>query len=70
MSEPVGRTGVAAEAANTRWQRRYTLVALGFAATFICYIDRVNISVPCVVADQPRSADIGMMATEMLTLTM
>ncbi len=59
MSEPVGRTGVAAEAANTRWQRRYTLVALGFAATFICYIDRVNISVAII----PMSADLGWSAT-------
>jgi MFS transporter, ACS family, solute carrier family 17 (sodium-dependent inorganic phosphate cotransporter), other len=28
-----------------RWQRRYTVVALCFCAVFICYIDRVNISV-------------------------
>lgn len=28
-----------------RWPRRYTVVALGFLAAFVCYIDRVNISV-------------------------
>jgi len=41
------------------WQRRYTLVGLGFAATFICYIDRVNISVAII----PMSAELGWSAT-------
>jgi MFS family permease len=41
------------------WQRRYALVGLGFAATFICYIDRVNISVAII----PMSADLGWSAT-------
>jgi MFS family permease len=41
------------------WQRRYTLVGLGFAATFICYIDRVNISVAII----PMAADLGWNAT-------
>ena len=27
------------------WPRRFTLVGLCFCSTFICYIDRVNISV-------------------------
>ena len=30
------------------WQRRYTVVALTVAAVFICYIDRVNISVAII----------------------
>jgi len=29
----------------TRWPKRHTLVALSFAAVFICYLDRVNISI-------------------------
>jgi ACS family sodium-dependent inorganic phosphate cotransporter len=37
------------------WQRRYTLVGLAFAATFICYIDRVNISVAII----PMAQDLG-----------
>jgi ACS family sodium-dependent inorganic phosphate cotransporter len=41
------------------WQRRYTLVGLGFAATFICYIDRVNISIAII----PMSAELGWSAT-------
>jgi ACS family sodium-dependent inorganic phosphate cotransporter len=32
-------------ARGPRWQRRYTVVGLCFFAVFICYIDRVNISV-------------------------
>jgi len=28
-----------------KWQRRHTLVTMCFAAVFVCYIDRVNISV-------------------------
>ena len=43
----------------TVWQRRYTLVGLGFAATFICYIDRVNISVAII----PMAAQYGWSAT-------
>jgi len=27
------------------WQTRYAVVTMSFAAVFICYIDRVNISV-------------------------
>lgn len=32
-------------AGTKRWPRRYTMVALCFGAVFVCYIDRVNISV-------------------------
>ena len=37
------------------WQRRFTLVGLCFGATFICYIDRVNISVAII----PMAAELG-----------
>src|SRR5690606_38545604 len=33
---------------SARWPARYTVVALSFWAVFICYIDRVNISVAAV----------------------
>ena len=33
---------------TTGWQRRYTLIGLCFLAVFICYIDRVNISVAII----------------------
>ncbi|HSB96361.1 MAG TPA: MFS transporter, partial [Spongiibacteraceae bacterium] len=35
------------------WPKRYTLLALCFLAAFVCYIDRVNISV-AVIAMQER----------------
>src|SRR5678816_3386008 len=59
MDEPVGRTDADAQPSRGPWQRRYALVGLGFAATFICYIDRVNISVAII----PMSADLGWSAT-------
>jgi len=38
---------------QSSWPKRYNVVALCFCATFICYIDRVNISVASIVmADQ------------------
>ena len=37
------------------WPRRHTLVLLAFAALFICYIDRVNISVAII----PMARDMG-----------
>ncbi|MFT4563866.1 MAG: ACS family sodium-dependent inorganic phosphate cotransporter, partial [Gammaproteobacteria bacterium] len=33
---------------DTRWPRRYTLAGLCFFGTFICYIDRVNISLAAI----------------------
>lgn len=36
------------EVAASAWPKRYTLVLLCFAAAFICYIDRVNISVASI----------------------
>jgi ACS family sodium-dependent inorganic phosphate cotransporter len=33
---------------RTNWPKRYTLIALCFCAAFICYIDRVNISVAAI----------------------
>ncbi len=40
--------------AGGAWPRRYTLVLLSFLAVFICYIDRVNISVAII----PMAADL------------
>ena len=37
------------------WPRRYTVVAMSCAAIFICYLDRVNISVAII----PMSEDLG-----------
>ncbi|MGE0624126.1 MAG: ACS family MFS transporter [Pseudomonadales bacterium] len=37
------------------WRTRYTVIAMCFAATFICYIDRVNISVAII----PMANDLG-----------
>src|SRR4029450_9180462 len=53
MSAP--RARAAAGLLSGPWQRRYTLVGLGFAATFVCYIDRVNISVAII----PMAQDLG-----------
>lgn len=41
--------------AASGWQRRYTLVGLCSTATFICYIDRVNISVAII----PMAESLG-----------
>ena len=38
--------------ATRGWQRRYTIVALCVAASFICYIDRVNISVAAITMQE------------------
>lgn len=37
---------------TTRWQKRYELLALCFCAAFICYIDRVNISVAAIAMQE------------------
>ena len=37
------------------WPRRYTLVALSVAAMFVCYMDRVNISIAII----PMAEDLG-----------
>lgn len=37
------------------WQSRYTVIAMCFAATFVCYIDRVNISVTII----PMAEEFG-----------
>jgi len=36
------------QTSGTTWQRRHTVVLLCFLSTFICYIDRVNISVAII----------------------
>jgi ACS family sodium-dependent inorganic phosphate cotransporter len=35
-----------------RWPRRYTVVVLCFLAAFVCYIDRVNISVAIIAMEE------------------
>ena len=42
-------------ATRTLWPPRYTLVALSFLAVFICYMDRVNMSVAII----PMAKDLG-----------
>ncbi|MBT4854452.1 MAG: MFS transporter, partial [Halieaceae bacterium] len=39
----------------THWPKRVHVVGLSFLAVFICYIDRVNISVAII----PMAADLG-----------
>lgn len=48
-------TGSSAATGAARWPERYKLVALSVLAAFICYIDRVNISV-AVIAMQEQYA--------------
>lgn len=43
------------KASTGLWQTRYTVVAMSFAAVFVCYIDRVNIS----VAILPMAEEFG-----------
>ena len=56
MSEAERRPAVAAGAdASGIWKTRYTVIGMCFAATFVCYIDRVNISVAII----PMAEDLG-----------
>jgi ACS family sodium-dependent inorganic phosphate cotransporter len=67
-----------APANGARWPRRYTLVCLCFFGTFICYIDRVNISLAVISMQEQfgwsdtikgyvlSSFFIGYMATQVL----
>lgn len=50
-------TEVRATAADTDsfWKTRYNVIGMCFAATFVCYIDRVNISVAII----PMAKDLG-----------
>lgn len=41
-----------AGSATRGWQRRYTVIALCVAASFVCYIDRVNISVAAITMQE------------------
>ncbi len=47
-----GRPAVVRNAEAGRWPRRYTMVGLCFCAVFICYIDRVNISVAALAMQE------------------
>jgi ACS family sodium-dependent inorganic phosphate cotransporter len=48
MAAPEARDEPERRPGEPRWPRRYTLVALAFAAVFVCYVDRVNISVAII----------------------
>ncbi len=51
---------------SANWPRRYNVVGLSFLAVFVCYIDRVNISVAII----PMAADLGWsMQTQGLVLS-
>ena len=43
----------------TDWRSRFSLVLLSFAAVFVCYIDRVNISIAII----PMAEEYGRSAT-------
>ena len=45
-------TSEAASGATGGWQRRYTIVTLCVLAVFVCYIDRVNISVAVIAMQE------------------
>jgi sugar phosphate permease len=46
---------IALQAVQPFWNPRYTIILMCFAATFVCYIDRVNISVAII----PMAQDLG-----------
>ena len=45
----------ATAASTSQWRTRYTVVSMCFLATFVCYIDRVNISVAII----PMAEEFG-----------
>lgn len=49
------RAGSAQVEGTGIWKTRYTVIAMCFAATFVCYIDRVNISVAII----PMAGELG-----------
>ncbi len=53
-------TNTATSVSGAGWQRRHTVVLLCFLSTFICYIDRVNISVAII----PMAEEFGWSDTE------
>jgi ACS family sodium-dependent inorganic phosphate cotransporter len=53
-------TDTATSVSGAGWQRRHTVVLLCFLSTFICYIDRVNISVAII----PMAEEFGWSDTE------
>ncbi len=53
-------TNSATSISGAGWQRRHTVVLLCFLSTFICYIDRVNISVAII----PMAQEFGWSDTE------
>jgi ACS family sodium-dependent inorganic phosphate cotransporter len=49
------QAAVAGTDTTSFWKTRYTVIGMCFAATFVCYIDRVNISVAII----PMARDLG-----------
>ncbi len=45
--------------AEGNWRTRYTVIAMCFAATFVCYIDRVNISVAIIPMAEEYNWDVS-----------
>ena len=45
--------------AAPRWPRRFNVVGLCFCSTFICYLDRVNISIDSLDPDTYRRVTRG-----------
>ena len=43
-----------------QWRERYSLVFLCFCAVFVCYIDRVNISIAIIPMAEEYGWDAGM----------
>lgn len=55
MSENNAVPPVTSQTAAGRWRTRYTMLTLATVAVFVCYIDRVNISVAII----PMADDLG-----------
>lgn len=55
MTTTTGNRSAAEPSLREYWPRRYTTIGMCFAATFICYIDRVNISVAII----PMAEEFG-----------
>ena len=45
--------------ATSSWRTRYTVIGMCFAATFVCYIDRVNISVAIIPMAEEYGWDVS-----------
>lgn len=50
--------GTNGERKESWWQSRYTVICMCFAATFVCYIDRVNISIAIIPMAEEFNWDV------------